>query len=144
MFSFFNIASNARISESQIVDIGMVDVRYLKMYNSHSTNEGPIGDLMYRAQRECFDNHNMRVCVSNNFSQQLKGGYGLELPILGETTTPKDYDKTKFVMENKPCTAQEVEHFPMNNDEFHISVPAKEKIILKTSLDSDEVSLKNI
>ena len=79
----------------------MVDVRYLKMYNSHSTNEGPIGDLMYRAQRECFDNHNMRVCVSNNFSQQLKGGYGLELPILGETTTPKDYDKTKFVMENK-------------------------------------------
>ena len=59
MFSFFNIATNALVPNSEIIDIGMVDVRYLKMYNSHYADKGPVGNLMYRAQNECFEHKNL-------------------------------------------------------------------------------------
>ena len=50
MFSCFHIATNAMVPDSDIIDIGMVDVRYLKMYNSHYADKGPVGKLTCRAQ----------------------------------------------------------------------------------------------
>ena len=73
------------VPNSEIIDIGMVDVRYLKMYNSHYADRGPVGKLMYRAQNECFQHKNMGVCVTNKFSAQLKGTSVTPYPILGET-----------------------------------------------------------
>ena len=113
---FFNIATNAKVPTSEIVDIGMVDVRYLKMYNSHYADKGPVGNLMYRAQNECFEHKNLGVCVTNKFSTQLKGTSVTPYPILGENTSPSDYNEAEFVMYNGPCTAQELEKFRMSNN----------------------------
>ena len=117
------------------------DVRYLKMYNSHYAEEGKIGDLMYCAQKECFDNHNLGVCVSNQFSQHLRGNDGSEYPIYGQNTTLVDYDEATFVMENKPCTAQELQHFRNSNDDDDSSGPVREINYVKKACDTDEVSL---
>ena len=104
------------IPDSNITDIGMVDVRYLKMYNSHYADKGPVGKLMYRAQNECFAHINMGVCVTTKFSSQLKGASDPQYPILGKYTSTSDYNEAKFVMNNDPCTAQELEKFCMSNN----------------------------
>ena len=114
---FFHIATNAMVPNTDIIDIGMVDVRYLKMYNSHYGDKGPVGKLMYRAQNECFDNKNMGVCVTTKFSLQLKGTSDAQYPILGKYTSTSDYNEAKFVMNNGPCTAQELEKFRIYNNE---------------------------
>jgi hypothetical protein len=51
---FFRIADNGFIDENEIMDVGMVDVRYLKTFNAHYGDEGALGDLLYAAQEECF------------------------------------------------------------------------------------------
>jgi hypothetical protein len=51
---FFRIADNGFIDEKEIMDVGMVDVRYLKTFNAHYGDEGALGDLLYAAQEECF------------------------------------------------------------------------------------------
>ena len=90
MSSFFKVYANATIPKSHIIDIGMVDVRYLKIYNSHYADNGSVGKLMYHAQKECFDHRNMGVCVTKNFSDQLKGTSVTQYPILGKNKSPKD------------------------------------------------------
>jgi len=59
----------------------------------------------------------MGVCVTNKFSAQLKGTSVTPYPILGENTSPSDYNEAEFVMYNGPCTAQELEKFRMSHDE---------------------------
>ena len=53
---FFRISDDAGVKSEDIVDLGMVDARYLRMYNSCYGEDSPSGKLMYRAQRECFEN----------------------------------------------------------------------------------------
>ena len=51
----------------------MVDAWYLKVYNSNYRDSGTVGELMYKAQQECFENHNKGVLVSDAVTLQLKG-----------------------------------------------------------------------
>ena len=84
---FFRIATNISIDSSIIVDVGMVDVRYLKVYNSNYGNSGTVGELMYKAQQEYFENHNKGVLVSDAVASQLKGIDTSDYPILGPNRT---------------------------------------------------------
>ena len=52
---FFWISDDAGVKHKDIVDLGMVDARYLRMYNSCYGEDTPNGKLMYKAQRECFE-----------------------------------------------------------------------------------------
>ena len=58
---FFRIIVNAGIDKSKIVDIWMVDVRYLKVYNSHYGDSGPVGELCIRL------NENVSKITIRNF-----------------------------------------------------------------------------
>ena len=53
---FFRISDDAGVKPEDIVDLGMIDARYLRMYNSSYGDNSPNGELMYKAQRECFEN----------------------------------------------------------------------------------------
>ena len=53
---FFRISDNAGVKREQIIDLGMVDARYLKFFNSHYGEEGPIGNILHKAQKEYFEN----------------------------------------------------------------------------------------
>ena len=92
---------------------------------------------MYRAQNECFDNKNMGVCVTTKFSLQLKGTSDAQYPILGKYTSTSDYNEAKFVI---PCTAQELEKFPMYNNESQDSPSIVNNVIL-TNDDDDGVEV---
>jgi len=99
---------------------------------------------MYRAQNECFAHRNMGVCVTNKFSAQLKGTSVTQYPILGKYTSTSDYNEAKFVMNNGPCTAQELENLCMYNNGCQDSPSIVDNVIL-TNDDDDgvEVSVKN-
>ena len=47
---FFIIADNGIIATKDIVDIGMVDMGYLKLFNAHYGEKSKLGDLLYDAQ----------------------------------------------------------------------------------------------
>ena len=49
----------------EIGGLGMVDAGYLRLYNSCYGGDSPNGALMYKAQRECFENENMGTLVSD-------------------------------------------------------------------------------
>ena len=66
--SFFRITTHAGIEELEIADVGMVKVWYLKVYNSHYGDSGTVGELMYKAQKECFKNHNKGVLARDAFA----------------------------------------------------------------------------
>ena len=51
MLSFFRITITVGIDTSKIIDVGMVDVRYLKVNNSCYGDSGTVGELMYKAQQ---------------------------------------------------------------------------------------------
>ena len=51
----------------------MVDVRYLKFFNSHYGEEGPIRDMLHKAQKECFEHENMGTLVSETTMNMLSG-----------------------------------------------------------------------
>ena len=44
---FFRISDNAGVKREEIIDLGMLDARYLKLFNSHYGDEGPIGDMLH-------------------------------------------------------------------------------------------------
>ena len=99
----------------------MVDVWYLKVYNSNYGDSGTGGELMYKAQEECFENHNKGVLVSDAVASQLKGIDTSEYPMLGPNTTKDDYKEAAFIMNNSPYTALELEKFRLYNKGHNMS-----------------------
>ena len=47
---FFRISDDAGVNPGEIVDLGMVDVCYLRIYNSCYGEHTPNGNLVYKAQ----------------------------------------------------------------------------------------------
>ena len=47
---FFSIADNGKIDEKEIMDLKMIDCRWLRMFNAHYGEKGDIGDMLYEAQ----------------------------------------------------------------------------------------------
>ena len=50
---FWAITDNDVIREEEVVDIGMVDVRFLKAFNAHYGDDTELGKWLYKAQRDC-------------------------------------------------------------------------------------------
>ena len=44
---FFNIADNGSIGSEEIIDIGMIEARYLKLYNAHYGERNDMGKTVY-------------------------------------------------------------------------------------------------
>ena len=110
---FFRISDNAGVNSEDIVDLGMVDARYLRMYNSCYGEDSPNGALMYTAQRECFENERMGTLVSENTMHKLVHDDDAEYPIMGISMTEKDFDEAKYVMSLNACTTLDLEQWRM-------------------------------
>ena len=67
---FFKIARDANIPTSQIMDIGMFDVRWLKIFNSNYGEEQngkptELAKLLYSAQAQCFASEGKGIQISD-------------------------------------------------------------------------------
>ena len=106
---FFRISDNAGVNPEDIVDLGMVDAHYLRMYNSCYGEDSPNGKLMHKAQRECFENEKMGMLVSDNTRHKLVHHDDADYPIIGIGTNEKDLDEEKYMMSLNACTTPDLE-----------------------------------
>lgn len=102
---FFNIAENSSIPSENIVDIGMVDVRYLKLFNAHYGEDTDLGRKLYAAQEQCFMHEGEGTQISPEFMDKLVGSGDSVYPILGRNTTQEDFEEAMFVL-NRPTTTR--------------------------------------
>ena len=49
---YFRIADNAKLTPKQMIDPGMADIRYWKLFHTHYETDTEIGRLLKRAQAE--------------------------------------------------------------------------------------------
>ena len=96
---FFTIADNGYIEEEDIVDVGMVDVRYLKTFNAHYGDETKLGEMLYDAQQQCFDYDGEGIQISDEFMCQLVGSDEESYPKLGKVTSEEEYNEAMYVIE---------------------------------------------
>ena len=100
---FFKIGDDANISKDEIVDVGMVDVTFTKMFNAQYGLEGNNGELLLKAQHECFKNEHKGTRISSSYMNQLcqhnnTADLSVENPFLGKNTTKSDYEEAMFVL----------------------------------------------
>ena len=100
---FFRIADNGVIPFEDIIDIGMVDARFLKYYNSHYGDSSEIGDRLYEAQQECFDYEQEGTQVTPQFLDQLLGNEDDDYPKLGPGTSETDLKEAFHVLNTQTC-----------------------------------------
>ena len=110
------------MKSEDIVDLGMVDARYLRMYNSCYGDDSPNGKLMYRAQRECFENEKMGTLMNDATMKLLVCDNDVEYPILGSGTTEADWKEAQYVMSLNACTILDLERWRMTESDFDESV----------------------
>ena len=117
---FFWITENAGISEADIVDLGMVDPRYLRWYNTHygklwgDRKPTLLAKMSYHAYHKGFVNDQYRNQVSKKSRLQLlQSGsntsgvdlkIGCEFPILDPNTSEEEFSEERFIMKQDSCT----------------------------------------
>ena len=65
---FFRVARDASIPFEEIMDIGMFDVRYTKLFNSHyASKEESMAKMVYEAQAvcDCLPVNNLWRCIAS-------------------------------------------------------------------------------
>ena len=105
----FRISENAGVNCGRIIDLGMVDARYLKLFNSHYGDPGPIGDMLCKAQKEYFEYENMKTLVSKTTMTMLSGESDAWYLVFGPNTTYNDFDEVHFIMSTDTCTTLDLE-----------------------------------
>jgi len=113
---FWAITDNDVIEEEEVVDIGMVDVRFLKAFNAHYGDDTELGKWLYKAQRDCFEYENEGTQVSEDYAQKLVGNEDDEYPILGKNTSWDDFREAEFVLTQNACTRYDLEVYRMKED----------------------------
>ena len=114
---FFSISSNAGIDEKYIVDVGMVDVRYLKQFHAHWGEDSELGRTLHAAQQQCFVNEGCGVPISEDFANELMGEPGQCYPVLGKNTTESEFEEALFVRGCDTCTRFDLEMNRLNENE---------------------------
>ena len=81
------------MSTQEIIDLSMIDVRYLKTFNSEYGAETELAERLMDAQAQCFLYEGRGVQVSEKLVTQLVGDPNGKYPILGAGTTKEDYEE---------------------------------------------------
>jgi len=108
---FFTIADNGRIASKDIIDVGMVDVRYLKLFNAHYGEDSHLGQLLYNAQHQCFAYENEGTLVNEEFAMSLLGDDNEMYPKLGANTTEEDLIGAIYVLGRTSTTRLDMEMY---------------------------------
>ena len=160
---FLGIADNGLITIEKIVDIGMVDCRYLKMYVTSYGSDTAAGDLMHDAQVECFAHEHDGIKITDEFYRLLIDEEGLEktkadirqsggdvenelFPILGPNTTMNDFEEAEYVMSVPTCTKIDLELYRMekSGDITEVRASLKLRDNLKKHMTTEEVVLSKM
>ena len=96
---FFAISDNDYIEEEDIVDVGMVDARYLKTFNAHYGEDTKLGAMLYDAQEQCFEYEGEGIQISDEFMCQLVGNDEEQYPKMGKNTSEEEFKEAMYVME---------------------------------------------
>ena len=84
------------LNQKNIIDVGMVDVRYLKLLNAHYGEDSHLGQLLYDAQQQCFTYENEGTLISEDFAMKLIGDDDETYPKLGANTTKEDLREARY------------------------------------------------
>jgi len=114
---FFTIADNGRIESKDIIDVGMVDVKYLKLFHSHYGEDSHLGQLLYDAQQQCFTYENEGTLVSDELAMTLIGDDDQMYPKLGANTTEEDLRGATYVLERTSTTQLDMEMYRSEKDD---------------------------
>ena len=105
----FTIADNGRIASEDIIDVGMVDVWYLKLFNAHYGEDSHLGQILYDAQQQSFAYENEGVLVSEEFAMSLIGDDNNTYPKLGANITEEDFWEATYILGRTSTTRLDME-----------------------------------
>lgn len=102
---FFKIPDDPGIKPGKIVDLGIIDVCYLKLFNAQYGENSHIGKLLYNAQQQYFENRGKGKYIRDAAVRMLVGSSDADYPILGKNTSLQDLAKAIFFITSTcPCT----------------------------------------
>ena len=109
---FLKISDDANFPSENIVDLGMIDPCYYKIYNSHYGEDSENSLLMHKAQQRSFDTEGLGVMIMEETARALTGTLSTPYPILGNNTTMEDFLEAQFVIGLQcPCTVLDLERW---------------------------------
>ena len=115
---FFALARSKGLTMEEIVDIGMVDVRYLKLFNAHYGDPGKLGRDILDAQEQCAMYQDLGVQVSTQFAEKLLTvDEEQTYPILGKDTTEDDLREATYVLSRDTTTRLDMALYRISEDE---------------------------
>lgn len=104
---FFRIVDNGSLSEEQMLDLTMIDVRFWKAYAAHYGENTQIGKDLLEAQAECFQYENDGIEISDTVCFSLLGPEDGSYPLLGPNTSSSDMREMEYVLSNSATTLRE-------------------------------------
>jgi hypothetical protein len=84
----FCVFDNGKLHQDQMLDLGIIDVRFWKMYSAYYGQDPSIGKRLTEAQEECFKHKNdgievkedMRALVTGDVNASFSQPNGEETP----------------------------------------------------------------
>jgi len=122
----FGVFANGKLHQDQMLDLGMLDVRFWKMYSAFYGQDYFIGTRLMDAQEECLKHENNHIELKHNICALVTGDLtqSFSQPTLGRNTTEQDMLEMKYVLEEETATLQEfIAH--RNGDEIDIDTNRK-------------------
>lgn len=95
---FFAISDNGVIANDDAIDMGMIDVRYWKLFNAKYGEDSKVGEALYDAQSQCFKYEGMGTEISEKFADLLAGTEDDEYPKLSPYTSQEEFEEAMFVL----------------------------------------------
>ena len=123
MFCVFN---DGKLHPDQMLDLGMIDVRFWKMYSAFYGDDSLIGTSLMEAQEECFKHENNGIELKHNMCTLVTGhlNQSFPQPTRGRNTTEHDLLQMKYVLKQEAATLQEfIAH--SNGDKMYINTDRK-------------------
>ena len=113
---YFRIGSNAGLSSSDIIHPRMVDIRYWKLFHTHYGTDTNIGQLIYRAQEEAFQNESGGIPITETFMEKLSREHcdtnnNIVYPQFGPNTTVSDLEEAVFVRNRNTTTVRDIQRY---------------------------------
>jgi len=108
---FFRIAENAGVPQKDIVDLCMVSPKYMKVFQTHYGTNTKIGDLLYAAQRESFEDKDKGIRVTELVAKYLLNPTterGRDFPKLGPNMLSSHYAEARYMMQRVTSTRADI------------------------------------
>jgi hypothetical protein len=105
----FCVFDNGKLSPNEMLDLGMIDVRFWKMYSAFYGDNSLIGKSLMEAQEECFKHENNGIELKHDTCALVTGDLNQSFarPKLGRNTTHDDLLQMKYVLKQEAATLQE-------------------------------------